>query len=238
MAFKIRPFLHETNSSSSHTLIKLGNMVYSEIPKKVELSEFGCSWGLVSSAYDKLSYILTEYVMHTQVNKDRPESESVKRFKEVVKQLLYDEYIEYSVVYNSWGPTCYVDHQSVGLIADSPFAASVETLKEFITNDAYKIIIGNDETNQPYDLLGKNHSTYYYIAHISVGATKFDIYFNNDDNLLDALYDEMYERFSLFGAITIVWNNSTAILEKDGKELRIDLLIEGNPTFEESVEVI
>lgn len=146
---KIRNSVFETNSSSVHSVI-IGSKDYSSVeifkPDKsmtVKFSggEFGWSYDILSSSYEKANYIAVYLMLY-----DKDESR-IKMFEEVVKEMTTAQSILYEFMdSNGDSEDSYIDHQGYEDSDWNCLFTEKAKLKEFIFNTKYSIMIANDNS--------------------------------------------------------------------------------------------
>ena len=132
----VRRSVFESNSSSMHSISIIGGdrmnkflPVSDDGKVHIQYGEFGWGYNVLKTPSQKTSYLITD------------QRESHDLIKQAVKDYAGLELVIEEKPSNFY-PEGYVDHQSSG--TSSKYCRDVETIKDFIFNDKYTIIIDND----------------------------------------------------------------------------------------------
>lgn len=137
MKINIRSNVFETNSSSMHSIIIIGNDQYidkSKLPKhkRIDPDNMNFSWGPETrkTIYDRIGYAIAWAYSNGE------EKDMIKKIQDILDMEI--EYDESKYEDHKYG--C-IDHQSLDVLPDFLENSSLE---EFITNDKYHIVIDHD----------------------------------------------------------------------------------------------
>jgi hypothetical protein len=153
-----RKGVFETNSSSTHSITvadegKLQNTLPNKEGKIIIFcSEFGWEYNIHTSAYMKLSYLITNIFMAYKYDRKNPVV-NIKLLPDREKEWFYkvtravEEFtgtkLEVVPLKDDWYPFGYIDHQSANT-ADDVLNGTIGKIKRFIFNPLSKLIIDND----------------------------------------------------------------------------------------------
>ena len=160
MARQIRPSMFETNSSSAHALIVIGNDNYEKrldsfkiANNKIIATPGGFGWNnpTLVTPNEKLAYVLT---VITRIFNDEEVAteEELSGTKFTLLSEAIKDYTGYELAYkplnDKYHPNGYIDHQSDDLLDEYFYGVSNEkfkdNMKELIFNNKYSIDIDND----------------------------------------------------------------------------------------------
>lgn len=158
---KIRKGVFETNSSSMHSICFDGNSNFAQYNKPIcgRFDEFGWGYDILSTAEEKLSYVLTYLVSNYNITKNLSYKNSWNNYVNY-EELLKNKYFiwlneivkdytgfDIHLTHGIEDEAGYIDHQSMDTISDhwSENEDKFKTkMKELIFNQAYEIIIDHD----------------------------------------------------------------------------------------------
>lgn len=165
----IRRNTFETNSSSTHSISLFNNILDQTITEDylgntsgelhIKLGTYDWGWKTISSAYDKLQYLLTSLAQSLACNfwySNEITDEALEESKDVIYDDSCFQHLEYAVHKNSRFTSIviddfqgYIDHESYSYVYDLIEEANCLYLEDFLFSSSVQVRQGNDNSQDP-----------------------------------------------------------------------------------------
>lgn len=215
MPIKIRYNTFETNSSSQHTLVL--RPIFSEgqyeIPSLESvikyIDEYHWGWDVLETPAKKLGYLLTHAMFNKELIEDLQELFDLWKYTKSVERVVLNPGYSYGQM---------IDHQSFGEWSSFVNTKKLDQLEQFILSPSVNIIIGNDNSSVPIDLLYEYTMIYEWIVDIDNVP-----YYSIAKNATSVV--EVNELYSISGYSSLVQEFAINSLFFDERESTDDVLV-------------